>query len=191
MLRILTSLIRNAPGPFKGARALAADLVEGLVDVVSPPPEVVPPPPPPPAAPVEPEPSRQAAGAPPPAPVPQPKPAETPKADATPKGKDVGKAFKKAIGRADWVRRQDFKVLAIFWEARRRGMGRLTAKKAASLGSELGLVIRHENVRKVVRTRLADSIETTTVPDSQPPTFEYELTADGAARFEQEYLAAL
>ena len=72
-----------------------------------------------------------------------------------------------------------------------RDMGAITAKAASALGGEMDLVIRHENVRKVVRTRLKDRIDTSTVPDSQPPTFQYEINDAGVAFFEQEYLKNL
>ena len=197
MLRIVTSLIRNAPGPLRGPRALAADLVEGLIDIVSPPPEVVPPPPPPPR-PAEVSPQAPPAPAPAAAAKPEPKkaaaaekPAEEPQKEVKGASEDLLGDFKTSTSRPDLVRRQDFKVLAIFWESRRRGNGPLTAKKAAALGGELEMTIRHENVRKVVRTRLTDQIQTSTVANSQPPTFEYELTDDGAAFFETEFLAKL
>ena len=185
MLRIVTSLIRNAPGPFRGARALAADLVEGLLDVVSPPPEMPPPPPPAKPAGAEQSPEPVAASTPKRKPEPAPPPSEA----KTAPGRDPTATFAKAMTRPDWVRRQDFKVLAIFWEARRRREGPITAKRAARLGEELGLTIRHENVRKVVRTRLTEQVRTETVPNSQPPTFEFELTDEGKRFFEKEFLA--
>ena len=161
---------------------MTADLLEGVMDVVSPPAEVdqAPYSPPvdsgPPAP--EPEPVKEKA---------EPAPAEE-KAEPAAPDADLEEAFAEAITRAGWVRRQDFKVLAIFWQARRRDLGPITAKAASALGGELDLVIRHENVRKVVRTRLKDRIETSTVPDSQPPTFQYEINDAGATFFEQEYL---
>ena len=79
--------------------------------------------------------------------------------------------------------------MAIFWTAHRQSPKPLTAKKAAKLGSDLGLVIRHENIRKVVRTRLTEKIETSTVPDSQPPTFQYAINEAGVEFFESEYLS--
>lgn len=200
MLRVLTSLIRNAPGPFRGARALTADFIDGLVDVVSPPVDAEQPVPPPGVRADEEgytsqikdreersssRESGKAAG------DGDAKEAKSPAAAAdsgSPKG-DLEAALKKSIGRKDWVRRQDFKVLAIFWEADRRGLEALTAKKASKLGSEIGVTIRHENIRKVIRTRLTEKIETTTVPDSQPPTFQYEMTSIGKTFFEKEYLS--
>ena len=179
MLRVFTSIIRNAPGPFKGARSLTADLLEGLADVVSPQEEQPPEPTYP--APVESQPVKSGDGA--------EKVEAVKKATKSEKVKDdFSEAFKSAISKPAWVRRQDFKVLAIFWESKRRGDGPITAKQASTIGDEIGLKIRHENVRKVVRTRLTEKIETTTVPESQPPTFQYQITAEGQQSFVNDYL---
>lgn len=194
MLRVLTSVIRNAPGPFRGARALTADFIDGLIDVISPPVDAEQPAPPPSssahdggfdtaAKSREDRSSSTASGD-----SKEVKPSVT-SSDSGQSNDNLEAAFKKSIGRTDWVRRQDFKVMAIFWEANRRGLDALTAKKAAKLGIEVGLTIRHENIRKVVRTRLNEKIETTTVPDSQPPTFQYEITSQGKTFFEKEYLS--
>lgn len=159
---------------------MAADFLDGVIDVVSPPPEVELPPP---VESVRPEPS--------PVERKTDAPAE-PKAENEPAGPErdgLSDAFKKATAKADWVRRQDFKVLAIFWESRRRCQGPITAKNASVLGKELDMVIRHENVRKVIRTRLKDKIETSTVENSQPPTFQYEIVDEGVRFFETEYLS--
>jgi hypothetical protein len=179
-------MIRNAPGPFRGARALTADFIDGLIDVVSPPVDAEQPPPPMrddadhvSATNRDEGPPRKTSDD-----------AKKSKAAASgPKTSDLQGAFKKSLGRTDWVRRQDFKVLAIFWEANRQELEALTAKKASKLGSDIGLTIRHENIRKVVRTRLTDKIETSTVPDSQPPTFQYKMTNAGKTFFEKEYLS--
>ena len=204
MLRIMTSFLRNAPGPLKGARALTADLLEGLADVVSPPKDVDLPPPSEPYAPPErvvhdkpseagseppsaEEPTEEAKA--PEAPVDEPV-AET-TADAPEPNADLQAAFDKALEKPAWVRKQDFKVLAIYWQAQQQQKGPLTAKKASTLGGELGLTIRHENIRKVIRTRLDDKIESSTVEGSQPPTFQYEILDVGAQFFEQEYLAKI
>ncbi len=206
MLRIMTSFIRNAPGPLKGARALTADLLEGLADVISPPKDIDLPPPSESYAPPEPvssdEPSEAGSE---PAEVAEPaveeKDTEAVEPEATAEeapeepeedaedGLDLQAAFDNALEKPGWVRRQDFKVLAIYWQARQQEKGPLTAKKASALGAELGLTIRHENIRKVIRTRLDDKIETSTVEGSQPPTFQYEILDEGVEFFEQEYLA--
>jgi hypothetical protein len=201
MLRVLTSLIRNVPGPFKGPRALTADFLEGLIDVISPPVDAEQTPPPSSPAPViekRPEPARAAEIAAVPAKPAAPAPApEVKKERAASPGNgarlagDRAKQLKEALTRSDWLRSQDFKVLAIFYEASRRDLGPITAKGAAKLGEEIGLTIRHENVRKVVRTRLTEWIETTMVVDSQPPTFQYCMSEKGASYFETEYLAKL
>lgn len=199
MLRVLTSLIRNVPGPFKGPRALTADFLEGLIDVISPPvdAEQAPPPSPAPASEkrAEPAPATDGATAPArPSPAPAPHIEEERPAiswDGAPPAGDHARRFKDALTRADWLRSQDFKVLAIFYEANRRGLGPITAKGAAKLGEEIGVTIRHENVRKVVRTRLTEWIDTTMVADSQPPTFQYGMSENGVSHFETEYLAKL
>jgi hypothetical protein len=203
MIRVLTSLIRNAPGPFKGPRALTADFLEGLIDVVSPPVDAEPAPPPKPVA-VEkrPEPARvSASDAAPQKPAALQKPAAPqPVAGSAPARKggdgvhragDRAAKLREALTRADWLRSQDFKVLAIFFEAHHREMGAITAKGAAKLGAEIGLTIRHENIRKVVRTRLTEWVDTTMVVDSQPPTFQYEINETGVEHFESEYLSKL
>jgi hypothetical protein len=199
MLRIVTSLLRNAPGPFKGPRALAADLLEGIADVISPPRDVEQPPlatavpPREPERRAEPEPvavSPERVPAKPAAPAPvAPAPAAEP-GEATATATDLDAAFARAIADQGLMKRQDVKVLAIFWQARRRTMGPITAKAATRLGTEIGLPILHGNVRKVVRTRLKDKVATTTIEGSQPPTFEYELRAEAAAAFEQEILGS-
>jgi hypothetical protein len=247
MLRIITSLIRNAPGPLKGARAMAADFIEGIIDVVRPPADIDQPPPPrgrsvdteggsakseapkadssmslestasaAPKASVleEEEPAEEATPS-----VEDSEAARSESADADvdePKESvdasrdveldavsptdeqgepaesvsgDLEEAFRVALGKASWVRKQEFKVLAIYWEARRRALGPITAKNGSSIGEELGLEIRHENIRKVIRTRLVEQIETTKVAESQPPTYQFEMTDEGVRYFVDEYLS--
>lgn len=192
MLRIMTSLLRNAPGPLKGPRALAADLLEGLADVISPPRDVEQPPPAPPYSPPEPRPApveRVETAA-----VSEPAPAKRVETEVraakgeTRPAADLAGAFAKVLENPKLTKRQDVKVLAIFWQAWQRKMGPITAKAASALGDEVGLTIRHENIRKVIRTRLKDKVNTSTVEGSQPPTFEYEMLGEGAAFFEREYL---
>jgi hypothetical protein len=243
----MTSFIRNAPGPLKGARALFADLLEGVADVISPPKDVDLPPPPPyheqivsrpavPPAPRAAEESQLNLDASPPddaAPLGEPEdhqgsadqepeaeeheepiretveteevvepeippeevvepeipPEETEDDEPSlPTPTELSQAFDMAIAVPSWAKKQDFKVLAIFWSARQRDEGPITAKAASELGDQIDVVIRHENIRKVIRTRLSDWIGTTTIEGSQPPTFQFEMNDDGAAFFEQEYL---
>jgi hypothetical protein len=101
---------------------------------------------------------------------------------------DLDAAFRAAMVQSLWAEKQEPKVLAIFWKARRAGMGPITAKVAASLGRDLGLDIRHENVRKVVRSKLEGKIEQSAVPDSQPTTFAYELNDAGEEYFVERFL---
>ncbi len=237
MLRTITSFLRNAPGPLKGARALIADLFEGVADVLSPPkdvdqPSVAEPSEPPraapetaePAAPAEAaeaapaesqitEPEAEPAGEVQTEPVAlSPEPSEEPpvgEPEATmqsasaeeivegvepetpeeePEAADLFAAFERVISRSKLVRKQAFKAMAIFWYARRKGMGPLTAKDASALGEELGLDILHGNIRKMIRTKLADVVETQTMEGKRPPTHQYELLEEGAKLFEQKYL---
>lgn len=178
MLRVVTSMIRNAPGPLKGVRSMTADLLDGLIDKVSPPVEVEQPPPM--DFPQEEKPEVEE--------VVETKSESVEEKPAKESSSDFDKAFDRAMENSSWVRKQDFKVLAIFWKAKRKGMGPMTAKAATQVGSEINLNIRHENIRKVIRTRLEEKIDTTTVPESQPPTFQYELSTAGLEYFESEYL---
>lgn len=191
---------------------MTADFIEGLIDVVRPPADVDQPPPPTVAAREE---EKKSEAKPPVETAPEEKPEVEPSqeeeaveqeikpADSSPEEEpedserspqsdtendDWDEAFAAAIAKPKWVRKQVFKVLAIFWTAHQRDLGPITAKNASAIGDELGLVIRHENVRKVIRTRLTDEIETSTVEESQPPTYQYEMKEAGVQFFTEEYL---
>jgi hypothetical protein len=190
MIRFLIDKFRQAPGPLKQVRLITADLAEEVVDLAehyirgrsdfaepfddsfdSKPEEVEPP------APPKPEPkSKRTAG------------------DAAPEEVteilEVEKRLGEAIETPGNKRKQEFKVLAILWDARERKMGPLSAKAISQHGEKIGLKIRHENVRKVIRMRLEKYIEVHTEGVGNGTIYRYEIDAPGIEYFEATYFVS-
>jgi hypothetical protein len=85
-------------------------------------------------------------------------------------------------------KKQEFKVLAILWEANRRGLGELSAMDVADHGNKIGLVIRHENIRKVIRMQLTGYVDPIQNRKKGISIQQYRITPKGITYFEQKYL---
>ncbi len=86
-------------------------------------------------------------------------------------------------------KKQEFKILAILWDANDRNLGTLSAKGVSDRGVLLGLAIRHENVRKVIRMRLGQYVETLTEQIGNNRIYRYKISESGSSYFESKYLA--
>ena len=171
MLKFFLDKFRESPGPLKQARLVLGDIIEELADLAghyfrrgetgeatANEPRSQPEPTPPRPAPAEPTPR--------PAPKSRKGPAASkkkaaPKAaakkrtprppEAPPRTLDVPPELERALETPANQKKQEFKVLAILWDAHERKLGALSAKELSAHGTALGLVIRHENVRKDMR----------------------------------------
>lgn len=175
MIRFLIDKFRQAPGPLKQVRLITADLAEEVVDLaehyikgrsdfaetIDDYSERVPPPDPPPEPPPEPE--------------------------EQPETLEVADRLAEAIKTPGNKRKQEFKVLAILWDARERSMGPLSAKSISQHGEKMELKIRHENVRKVIRMRLEKYIKVHTEGVGNGTIYRYEMDTPGVKYFETTY----
>ena len=66
----------------------------------------------------------------------------------------------------------------------------MSAKEAADYGARIGIEIRHENIRKVIRLRLSREVETHKARGSSgnATIFRYRLAQSGVELFETTYL---
>ena len=101
---------------------------------------------------------------------------------------DVDARLTQAISDSGNIRKQDFKVLAILWDAYHRGLVPLSAKAVSDHGVQVGLAIRHENVRKVIRMRLEKYVDYHNEGAGSATIYRYALNAVGRAHFEETYL---
>jgi hypothetical protein len=85
-------------------------------------------------------------------------------------------------------RKQEFKVLAILWDANHRGLGDLSAKEISEHGLQLGVLIRHENVRKIIKMRLENYVYTVHDQNNGKSVYHYRITAPGEWYFKDKYL---
>jgi hypothetical protein len=197
MLKFVIDKFREAPGPLKQARLIVADLAEEVVDLaehylknrgdrydmpdVDPcrsPAEASPEAPPPAESADEPADVAPAAPAPP----------SKPPADEPEPLENVDERLTAAIETSGNKRKQEFKVLAILWDAQTRELGPLSAKAISQHGKRLGLAIRHENVRKVIRMRLEKYIRIHTEGVGSGTIYRYEIDTPGKEYFETTYL---
>lgn len=86
------------------------------------------------------------------------------------------------------LKKQDFKVLGILWDLEQRGMLGMNAHDLSAHGDRIGLVIRHENIRKVIRLRLSDYVETIRFSEDGTSLYRYELTKAGVQYFAKTFL---
>lgn len=197
MIRFLIDQFRNAPGPLKKPRILAADLAEEILDLaehflkrgdsgntVSNPFGSAS------ASSASPSPTAQTAASSTAAASSvvssaAEKPAVSePKASAT-----LDPRLRGAIGVPTNIRKQEFKVLAILWDAWQKKVGALSAKAISKRGEdELNVLIRHENVRKVIRMRLENYVKVHAQGVGNGTVYNYELSEAGAEYFETTYL---
>ncbi len=101
---------------------------------------------------------------------------------------EIPHALAAAVDTASNRKKQEFKVLAILWDANNRGMGNLSAKQLSDHGSKLGLEIRHENIRKVIRMRLENYVDIHQDRRQGHTLYNYKITQKGAAFFHDKYL---
>lgn len=85
-------------------------------------------------------------------------------------------------------KKQEFKVLAILWDANNRAMGSLSAKQLSDHGAKLGLEIRHENIRKVIRMRLENYVDIHQDRRQGHTLYHYKITPKGVNYFSNKYL---
>jgi hypothetical protein len=105
-----------------------------------------------------------------------------------PRALEVDPRLAKAMADAANVRKQDFKVLAILWDAYNRGLVPLSAKAVSDHGVQIGLAIRHENVRKVIRMRLEKYVDYHNEGAGSATIYRYALNAVGREYFDETYL---
>ncbi|MCU0663645.1 MAG: hypothetical protein MUC50_15120 [Myxococcota bacterium] len=86
------------------------------------------------------------------------------------------------------LKSQDFKVLAILWDVEKRGLLGMNAIDLSSHGERIGLTIRHENIRKVVRIRLSEYVKTIRFSEDGTNMYRYEMSRAGKAYFEDHFL---
>jgi hypothetical protein len=206
MLRFLLDKFKESPGPFKDFRLIVADIAEELVDLalyyanqlVRHKPTA------PASAPAEKpsvtpntdspnQPTKQKAA--PKSDKPKKKRTTQAKKGVPPKNEparsvDVPPILASALDKAANRKKQEFKVLAILWDAQNRNLNAMSAKEISGHGKLLGLLIRHENVRKVIRTRLEKYIDIITRENSSGSVYYYAIAESGMAYFESKYLNA-
>jgi len=105
-----------------------------------------------------------------------------------PRSLDVDPRLARAMADAGNARKQDFKVLAILWDAYGRGLVPLSAKAVSDHGVQIGLAIRHENVRKVIRMRLEKYVDYHNEGAGTATIYRYALNAAGRDYFDATYL---
>jgi hypothetical protein len=185
MVRFLIDKFRRAPGPLKQPRLIVADLAEEIIDLVG-------------TymdgkrstadfedAPAASSPAPRPASAP-----PEPPPAEEEDDDPAEPGPslpDMDPGLLKAMKVPANQRKQEFKVLAILWDARQRDLEPLSAKAVSQHGKKIGLSIRHENVRKVIRMRLEKYIKVHAEGVGSGTIYRYQLAPGGSEYFTSTY----
>ncbi len=200
MLRFLLDKFRDAPGPLKQTRLIASDLAEEILDLAeyyisrrkstcdsnaAPTGHA------PPCSGAD-APSTETQGSidretnPPKAPANGR--AKEKKDPGPPRTLDVPEKLATALDIPQNKKKQEFKVLAILWDARQRELGTLSAKAVSEHGAKLGLAIRHENVRKVIRMRLDKQVETRTEQVGSGSIYRYQISPAGTTYFESKYL---
>jgi len=105
-----------------------------------------------------------------------------------PRALEVDPRLARAMSDATNVRKQDFKVLAILWDAHHRGLVPLSAKAVSDHGVQIGLAIRHENVRKVIRMRLEKYVDYHNEGAGSATIYRYAMNPVGRDYFEATYL---
>ena len=199
MIRFLIDQFRNMPGPLKKPRILVADLTEEVLDLAehflkrgdsdevntgccggnaSAAPAAEPPSPAPAAA-DKPQTMSDTADS--------LAPHDSAKS-ATTSAADVDARLVAAISVPANVRKQEFKVLAILWDACTKNVGALSAKAISKRGEEvLNVQIRHENVRKVIRMRLENYVKVHAQGVGNGTVYNYELADAGVEYFVSTY----
>jgi hypothetical protein len=194
MIRFLFDKFRKAPGPLKEARLVVADLAEELLDLA------------------EHYAGRIGEGKGPWSDLPWskdacdgrpkiPTGAETSSAQRSSAGEapseppypparslEVDPRLATALGVPANNKTQEFKVLAILWDAKSRAADNLSAKAVSEHGERLGIAIRHENVRKVIRMRLGPFVDVHTEKTGSATVYRYRISDEGESYFVSKYL---
>ncbi|MDD5306407.1 MAG: hypothetical protein PHU25_03720 [Deltaproteobacteria bacterium] len=194
MIRFLFDKFRAAPGPLKEARLIVADLAEEILDLAAHYAEKM-------REPkgqwedvdgskkacerhpsAKPGPGKSATE--------RPSIGEEPSEPSHPptRSLEVDPRFATALGLPANNKTQEFKVLAILWDAKSRGMDNLSAKAVSEHGERLGVAIRHENVRKVIRTRLGAFVDVHTEKTGSATVYRYRISTEGESHFVSKYL---
>lgn len=199
MLRFLIDKLKKAPGPMPQMRLVLGDLAEEVLDLSehyakrlkarvplwpdagtpedgSKPKEAVYP-----AATIQ---SSQVTPA---APRPAAKPKSAAKSASPAPALELSPRLSTAIGKPSYHKKQEFKVLAILWDSKQRELGPLSAKAIAAHGEKIGISIRHENVRKVIRMRLDKHVEVHTEEAGTGSIYRYQISQAGLEYFETTY----
>ncbi len=102
---------------------------------------------------------------------------------------NVSLTFDEAILVPANKKKQEFKALAILWDVHHKGKGALSANDLTNYGLSIGLSIRHENLRKVIRMQLSDYVNRIVNDKSGVGISSlYEINNKGIAYFEKKYL---
>lgn len=109
-------------------------------------------------------------------------------AKSHPRELDVPQKLADALDVPTNQKKQEFKVLAILWDAHLRGISDLSAKALSEHGTKLGLTIRHENVRKVIRMQLSAYVKSEQNRKAGTSIYYYQITPEGISHFEDKYL---
>ena len=181
MIKFLLEKFRHAPGPMKQPRLIAADLAEEVLDLLT----------------VYLKREQDTGGtghhvetAYPAAASSTAKATERSRTepDKPESGLELDPRLAKAIETPGNKRKQEFKVLAILWDAQERDSAPMSAKAISQHGIEMGLSIRHENVRKVIRMRLDKYVDVHAEGVGSGTVYRYRISSDGIKYFTTGYL---
>jgi len=106
-------------------------------------------------------------------------------------GVDYRDLFDKAVKDKKLASKQEFKVLAILWDAADECAEGLTARELAERSEKLKLKMRPENIRKVLRSRLSDYSDAHEETRSGKKTLVFSLNEKGYEYFREKYLKPL
>jgi hypothetical protein len=188
MIKFIIEKFRSAPGPLKQPRLILADLAEEVLDT---------------AiqymghrsggrgdeAPRWDAGAESPGGSTPPAPMDSIEAIPEPASPTAPvRTLEIDPRLERAMSALANTRKQDFKVLAILWDAHQRGLVPLSAKAVSDHGAQIGLAIRHENVRKVIRMRLEKYVDYQNEGAGNATIYRYALNAAGREHFAGSYL---
>ena len=177
MIKFLLEKFRQAPGPMKQPRLIVADLAEEAIDLLTvylKKEQAVEP-----GHPASYSPSKSGSD----------EAMTRPKADPDKPGSSLKLDPKLAVAMEETgnKRKQEFKVLAILWDAMERNNAPMSAKAISQHGVEMGLSIRHENVRKVIRMRLDKYVDVHAEGVGSGTVYRYRISSDGINYFTTSY----
>ncbi len=184
MIKFLLEKFRQAPGPMKQPRLIVADLAEEAIDLLT----------------VYLKREQDAGGTGHHVETAYPAPSSPSKGDSdattekagtdpgkTESGLELDPRLATAVEATGNKRKQEFKVLAILWDAKERDIAPMSAKAISQHGIEMGLSIRHENVRKVIRMRLDKYVDVHAEGVGSGTVYRYRISSDGIKYFTTSY----